>query len=291
MTSKRLGSGLMIVGGIAEALGLGIDAYEHIKDPTLAAREALLTFSNIGHVLLLGGIALVVVGVMVALLVPRLARTPVPIRFGVPLVLAVLMGMSSVAAANSGLAHPHDHGAAGHSHGGGVVFPQEPVSANDRALLAKQLTDAREVAERYSTVAKAEAAGYTAVTKYIPLIGAHYMRFVSVDSTFDLEQPEMLLYDGNDPTSKIVGLSYYVRSKWEPKGFAGPNDHWHQHLGLCLEKNRPFVIGSENTSLAECIERGGVKSSGTDGWMVHAWVVPSWESPQGVFSAENAQLK
>jgi hypothetical protein len=27
------------------------------------------------------------------------------------------------------------------------------------------------------------------------------------------------------------------------------------------------------------------------GWMVHAWVVPSWESPQGVFSHDNPNLR
>jgi hypothetical protein len=27
------------------------------------------------------------------------------------------------------------------------------------------------------------------------------------------------------------------------------------------------------------------------GWMVHAWVVPGWESPRGVFSHENPDLR
>ena len=26
------------------------------------------------------------------------------------------------------------------------------------------------------------------------------------------------------------------------------------------------------------------------GWMVHAWVVPGWDSPAGVFSHENPDL-
>jgi hypothetical protein len=26
-------------------------------------------------------------------------------------------------------------------------------------------------------------------------------------------------------------------------------------------------------------------------WMVHAWVVPGWESPQGVFSHDNPDVK
>jgi hypothetical protein len=164
------------------------------------------------------------------------------------------------------------------------------LGAPQRRQLASELTTARGVAERYATVAQAEAAGYKAVTPYIPLIGAHYMKFLTVDSTFVLTEPEMLLYDGTNRSSKIVGMSYYVRGKTEPEGFAGNNDHWHQHRGLCIDTKRTFVVGSEKTSVAECVRRGGVKVDGADGWMVHAWVVPGWESTQGVFSAENPQL-
>jgi hypothetical protein len=142
----------------------------------------------------------------------------------------------------------------------------------------------------YPTVKEAEAAGYRAVTPYLPLIGAHYMKFLTVDGTFDIEHPEMLLYDGTSETSRIVGLSYYVRGAKEPEGFAGPNDHWHRHIGLCVDTDNPFVLGDEQTTEEECRRRGGVKADGADGWMVHAWVVPGWESTEGVFSAENPQL-
>jgi hypothetical protein len=195
----------------------------------------------------------------------------------------------------------HDHGTpAGpaaaststHTHGHGEGAEPAPVAldAATRTKLAGELEAAREVAARYPTVKDAEADGYRAVTSYLPLIGAHYMKFLTVDGTFDLEQPEMLLYDGTSPTSKIVGLSYYVRAEQQPQGFAGANDHWHRHIGLCIDADNPFVIGDEQTTEAECRRRGGVKADGADGWMVHAWVVPGWESTQGVFSAENPQL-
>ena len=32
----------------------------------------------------------------------------------------------------------------------------------------------------------------------------------------------------------LVGYSYWVQSATEPEGFAGSNDHWHQHQGLCI---------------------------------------------------------
>jgi hypothetical protein len=139
-------------------------------------------------------------------------------------------------------------------------------------------------------VADAEAAGYRMVTPYVPLIGAHYIKFSLMDGSFDIETPEMLLYDGTAPDSGIVGLSYYVISRsGSPDGFAGPNDHWHQHIGLCINGDL-VVVGAEDTTDEECAARGGTKVDGSDGWMVHAWVVPGWESPQGVFSPEHAGL-
>jgi hypothetical protein len=35
---------------------------------------------------------------------------------------------------------------------------------------------------------------------------------------------------------------------------------------------------------------GGQKTDGKDAWMVHAWVVPGWESAWGLFSGEHPEL-
>jgi hypothetical protein len=174
------------------------------------------------------------------------------------------------------------------THEHGVATPEKPMDAASRAKLGEQLTEARKAALTYPTVADAEAAGYKMVTPYLPLIGAHYIRWDLMDTTFDLDHPEMLLYDGTNPTSKIVGLSYYMFADKEPEEFAGPNDHWHQHIGLCLKDN--VVIGPESMSEATCTSLGGIKAETTNGWMIHAWVVPGWESPQGVFSPEHSGL-
>jgi hypothetical protein len=157
--------------------------------------------------------------------------------------------------------------------------------------LADQLVTARQTAMGRPTVAEALLDGYQMVVPYVPLIGAHYMKFSLVDGKFDVTKPEMLLYDGTAPDSKIVGLSYYVRGDSEPSGFAGPNDHWHRHIGLCVSLKSFSVIGGEKTTPAECAAMGGRKADGSDFWMVHAWVVPAWDSPQGVFSAEHQGLK
>jgi hypothetical protein len=100
------------------------------------------------------------------------------------------------------------------------------------------------------------------------------------------------LYDGTTPDSKIVGLSFLVyHPGGPPPGFAGPNDHWHQHNangGLCFAGGR--VIGGEDTTRQECAARGGHKSLLTDIWMVHAWVAPDITCAWGVFSGECPNL-
>jgi hypothetical protein len=141
----------------------------------------------------------------------------------------------------------------------------------------------------YPTAADAMAAGYRKVTTYLPCIAAHYMKFTYVDGVFDASAPEMLLYDGNGDDARIVGLSYYVLSTTgAPDGFAGPNDPWHQHIGLCVRAG--LVVGGSDLTGDECAARGGRKSDGSNAWMVHAWVVPGWESAWGTFSAEHPEL-
>ena len=178
--------------------------------------------------------------------------------------------------------------ASGAVHAHGVTTPEVALNRSERAALGDQLALARAAAMRYPTVADALAGGYVKVVGYVPLIGAHYIKWSSMDTTFDVNDPEMLLYDGTDPTSHIVGLSYYVFSDTVPSPFVGPNDHWHQHIGLCIKDG--VVVGGEQMSAADCSARGGTKANAGNGWMVHAWVVPGWESPQGVFSPEHLGL-
>ncbi len=166
------------------------------------------------------------------------------------------------------------------------------ISQKQCEALGNELDRAQAVAATYPTVASAEAAGYRKVTNYLPGIAAHYMNFSLLRDGFDLDHPEMLLYDGTQPQSHMVGLSYYVLKSGttEPtEGFIGDNDHYHQHIGLCI-KNGVVAAGS-NTTQAECSSIGGNKSSGAAGWMLHAWVVPGCESDWGVFSGANPKLK
>jgi hypothetical protein len=180
--------------------------------------------------------------------------------------------------------------ASGHGHSG--VSPHEFIrDGATRDLLGQQLTIAREAALRYPTAADAQAAGYHQSTPYVPRIGSHWLKPSALGNGFDPGEPEMLLYDGNGLDARIVGLSYLGLTDPEtpPEGFAGPNDLWHQHIGLCLRGSR--VIGDVDTTEEQCRERGGRKSALDDLWMTHAWVVPGWESAWGTFSAEQPDLR
>ncbi len=171
----------------------------------------------------------------------------------------------------------------------------QPLDSADRALLKQQLVIARDTALRYPTAADAMAAGYRLVGGFGPGAGAHYIGGPMTGAgPFDASRPQSLLYDGASPTSQIVGLMYYGMGAAAPEGFAGPNDHWHRHSSVCTKFTNgildvPFPPDAEVTQ-AQCASVGG-RYMAITGWMVHAWVVPSWESPAGVFSHENPNLR
>jgi hypothetical protein len=170
-----------------------------------------------------------------------------------------------------------------------------PLDAPTRELLAQQLTQARAHAMQYPTVADAQAAGYKLAGGFAAGSGAHYIGGAMTGASgFDPNAAQSLIYDGTSPTSHIVGLMYYGMGAQPPEGFAGPNDHWHRHSNVCIkyvngQLDVPFPADAD-ISKAQCTGVGGIFMSIT-GWMVHAWVVPGWESPEGVFSHENGNLR
>ncbi len=176
-------------------------------------------------------------------------------------------------------------------HGGRGMVKQVTLTHAQRVELEKQVKEARAVVARYPTTASALGAHYDKSTPYVPCIGAHYTN-ITLAGSFDASKPSELLYDGTAPDSKIVGLSYLVyHHGGPPPGFAGPNDHWHQHNangGLCLRGN--FVVGGEDVSPQQCADRGGHKVLLIDIYMMHAWVVPGFECSWGVFSGECPEL-
>jgi hypothetical protein len=177
-------------------------------------------------------------------------------------------------------------------HGARGMVAQAALTKAERVQLEEQMAQARTVVAKYPTVKDAEAAGYRMSTPYVPCIGAHYTNTRLVIG-FNPATPSELLYDGTGPDAEIVGLSYLTFSpQGAPEGFAGTNDHWHQHNvngGLCF-KDGGSVIGGESTTEAECEARGGTKRELKGIWMAHAWVVPGFECSWGVFAGECPEL-
>jgi hypothetical protein len=184
------------------------------------------------------------------------------------------------------------HGVKGHDVAQ-ELQPDKLLDPQTRAVLALQLVGARNAAMKYPTVADAERAGYHLVGGgYGPGSGAHYIRFDSAAfGSFDPSDPPTLIYDGTIPTAQVVGLMYLGvgQNGTAPEGFAGPNDHWHRHSGVCLKGVDVVLPVDADVTQAQCDAKGGNLMKITT-WMVHAWVVPGWESPAGVFSHENTDL-
>jgi len=269
----------------------------------------------------------------VALLSPRLVRRPLSAGVGyagvgcVGVVVAAIVTLvfsPAWAGDTASAADGHDHvqtsevpaaapAAHAHAHGptalngqkvSGVkaqdiaaeTQPDQPLDAATRATLRSQLLAARELTNRYPTVADATAAGYVLAGGFAPGSGAHYISpgGLTGPGPFDAGRAMAIIYAGTQPTSPVVGLMYYGLGAQAPEGFAGPNDHWHRHSNVCLKTGPggmevPFPADMDVTR-AQCDAVGGGLMKVT-GWMVHAWVVPTWESPQGVFSHDNPNVR
>lgn len=182
-----------------------------------------------------------------------------------------------------------------------LAIPDRPLSAADRALEARQLVEARAAALRYPTVADALKAHMLQAGKFSPLTGAHYINLAAMvprgpaarNGSFDASNPGSLIYDGTSPTSKVIGVMYLSMAVLPPEGFAGPNDHWHRHTNTCVVYAASSIVvpfpADSSVTQAQCDAQHG-QFMRTTVWMVHAWVVPGWESPRGVFSHDNPDV-
>jgi hypothetical protein len=174
-----------------------------------------------------------------------------------------------------------------------------PLDPANQALLSQQLATAQQAAMRFPTFGSAKAAGMILAGGMAPGVGAHMQSFgntfsdVNPDGSINAANPASWIYAGTAPNSPVVGLMYTSFATNAPAGFAGPNDHWHQHSNVCVKFANgmiavPFAVDQDVTPL-ECADAHGTFMKKTV-WMVHAWVVPGWESPQGVFSHDNLHV-
>jgi hypothetical protein len=160
------------------------------------------------------------------------------------------------------------------------------LSAKDQKTFDQQWTAAQKRAAQLTTPEQAAAAGYVRAALQDPGVGTHWVKWSLVDGVFDPAQPEMLLFDERvGRTPQLAGFSYWVKLPHAPAGFAGANDQWHQHGGLCVVNG--WVDREQSPPPPGC---PGSWLAGGDLWMLHAWVVPRWTDMWGPFATLNPKL-
>lgn len=165
------------------------------------------------------------------------------------------------------------------------VIPEQPLSAVDAPLFTAQWNTARQAVAAHDTEQKAAALGYVRATAPAGGIGTHWVLWSQIAKPFDPAVPSMLLFDERRSPPVLVGYSYALQSPTRPEGFAGPNDHWHQHRGLCVDDG--WVVREQTSGPDAC---DGTYIAGGDFWMLHAWVVPGYDNRKGEFAPFNPKL-
>jgi hypothetical protein len=124
-----------------------------------------------------------------------------------------------------------------------------------------ELQQARAATARYKNIENAKKDGYVDIGVVMVNMGHHFMKPSLVDATFDLKNPEILVYNKNmDGSYTLVAIEYAIPLELlenAPPGFSGNQDEWNRHTGFGL-------------------------------WLLHAWV---WKyNPAGVFNPTNANV-
>jgi hypothetical protein len=130
----------------------------------------------------------------------------------------------------------------------------------------RDVARARAATARFKTVDAAIAAGYPKQTDCVDnppqgAMGFHYQNNNLLDTTLDVEKPEVLVYEKMpDGTFKLNGVEYLV-----------PISAW-------KKDEAPAIMGQK----LKRAERLGI-------WYLHVWI---WEpSPSGVFADWNPRVK
>jgi hypothetical protein len=186
------------------------------------------------------------------------------------------------------------------------MTPEVPLvllPPDTRRELLRQLSLTLDVTKRFPTVKDAEAAGYRRAGPFLPGLGTHYVggrtNRTGTLTDADISQPSTIVYDGTAPDSPIAGFMYVSVSMGgagaaQPEGFAGPNDHWHYHVGICLTPGSNGVLEAlgfdGSITEADCRAKGGNYMAVTQ-HLLHVWTVPGYSNPLGVFGHANPALR
>lgn len=177
------------------------------------------------------------------------------------------------------------------------LFPPGTMTLADIPRLRQQLEEVHQVALKYPTPDAAKAAGYVRTTSDVPYMGEHWVNYAVIRSgVFDPNRPSGLLFSkiDNSGTAKLVGVWYLmvpgvggVTASAPPTNtWAGNLALWHEHNGLCLVG---LKSASEGETAASCAAKGGTFTPSLK-WMMHVWVAPGQDNPDGVFAYLNGAL-
>jgi hypothetical protein len=128
-----------------------------------------------------------------------------------------------------------------------------------------EIDQLRSTVASYDDIQEADDKGYdTEITGYRAQMGFHYIKGSILDETFDVENPELLLFVPDDHGGlKFVAVEYAVpiadlnNPPPAPEGFKGNTDVW--------EINTEFKV-----------------------WTLHVWV--GLDNPHGLFAPHNPNL-
>ena len=123
----------------------------------------------------------------------------------------------------------------------------------------RELKAARAATAKYQNIENAIKDGYADISVVVQHMGFHYMKASLADDKFEIEKPEILVYNKNHQGHvELVAVEYAVpiplTPNAAPQGFTGDADVWTYSTTFNL-------------------------------WLLHAWV---WEyNPAGIFNPTN----
>jgi hypothetical protein len=130
---------------------------------------------------------------------------------------------------------------------------------NECILFSLQLDTVAKHAYQYPTLADFTAAGASHFFGAAPVgAGEAYVLPTANYNSFNVNQPQALLYDGTSPTSQLLGVLWVMNQAAAPEGFPGPRDVW--------------------------------VSTGASQWVLPAWIIRGYQHHPYVFNAAHPCL-
>jgi hypothetical protein len=225
--------------------------------------------------------------------------------------VGVLVGTTAVLASPSTATHVHgsdDDAEVAAATGDGHGHAASAASASNHGHAESDITYAElpkatraevdQVIEawgtKYPTAGDATQDGWFRGTQHLYGIGAHYIRTAAFSgaATFDLLDPNIMLFDGNGPDAKFAGVSWVLAEI--PDGFTGDHDSWHSHTSVCSEGGTITSVSEDNSpvwlSESECVARGGSVMPLENDQMIHLWIGPEYIDDAPIFAHDHPKL-